>query len=68
MIYIQKYLTLGYTIQVLNLFNSHSFSNVGLTHIHEERGEGLKETDSGVYRKGPMILVLKLREKLMKLL
>ena len=31
-VYIQNGLTLGYTAQVLNLFNSHSFSNVGLTH------------------------------------
>ena len=30
-VYIQKGLTFGYTIQVLNFFNSHSFSNVGLT-------------------------------------
>ena len=30
--YIQKSLTLGYTAQTLNLYNSHSFSNVGLTH------------------------------------
>ena len=30
--YIQKSLTLRYTTQALNLFNSHSFSNVGLTH------------------------------------
>ena len=29
--YIQKGLTLGNTAQTLNLFNSHSFSNVGLT-------------------------------------
>ena len=28
-LYIQKDLTLKYTAQVLNLFNSHSFSNVG---------------------------------------
>ena len=53
MVYIQKDLTLEYTSQTLNLFNSHSFFNVGLTHcffflrilsinIHtgrEERGE-----------------------------
>ena len=32
MVYIQKGLPLGYTTQVLNFFNSHSFSNVGLTH------------------------------------
>ena len=31
-VYIQKGLTLGYTAQDLNLFNSHLFSNVGLTH------------------------------------
>ena len=31
-VYIQKGLTLGYTAQVLNLFNPHSFSYVGLTH------------------------------------
>ena len=31
-IYIQKDLTFEYTVQVLNLFNLHSFSNVGLTH------------------------------------
>ena len=31
-VYIQKGLTLGYTAQILNLFNLHSFSNVGLTH------------------------------------
>ena len=31
-VYIQNSLTLGYTVQTLNLFNSHSFSNVGLTH------------------------------------
>jgi len=30
--YIQKGLTLGYTAQILNLFDSYSFSNVGLTH------------------------------------
>ena len=30
MVYIQKGLPLGYTTQVLNFFNSHSFSNVGL--------------------------------------
>ena len=28
-VYIQKYLTLEYTTQALNLFNSHSFFNVG---------------------------------------
>ena len=28
--YIQKCLTLEYTAQVLNIFNLHSFSNVGL--------------------------------------
>ena len=63
--YIQNGLTLGYTVQTLNLFNSHSFSNVGLTHsffffrilniltyTHREREEGLKETDSGIYSKG----------------
>ena len=32
MVYIQKGLTLEYTSQTLNLFNSHSFFNVGLTH------------------------------------
>ena len=32
MVHIQKDLILGYTTQALNLFNSHSFSNVGLTH------------------------------------
>ena len=32
MVYIQKGLTFGYTVQALNLLNSHSFSNVGLTH------------------------------------
>ena len=31
-VYIQKGLTLGYTVHVINFFNSHSFSNVGLTH------------------------------------
>ena len=31
-VYIQKGLTFGYTAQTLNLFNLHSFSNVGLTH------------------------------------
>ena len=31
-VYIQKGLTLEYTVQTLNLFNSHSFSNIGLTH------------------------------------
>ena len=31
-VYIQKGLTLEYTIQALNFFYSHSFSNVGLTH------------------------------------
>ena len=31
--YIQKDLTLGYTAHALNLFNSHSFSNVGLIFI-----------------------------------
>ena len=31
-IYIQKGLTLGYTAQILNFFNSHLFSNMGLTH------------------------------------
>ena len=30
--YIQKSLTLKYTVQVLNLFYSYSFSNVRLTH------------------------------------
>ena len=35
-VYIQKGLTLEYTAQVLNLFNSHSFSNVGLTHCLQE--------------------------------
>ena len=30
-VYIQKGLTLEYTAHALNLFNSHSFSNVGLT-------------------------------------
>ena len=30
--YIQKGLTFGYTVQTLNLLNSHSFSNVELTH------------------------------------
>ena len=29
-VYIQKSLTLEYTTQVLYIFNSHSFSNVGL--------------------------------------
>ena len=61
-VYIQKGLTLEYTAHALNLFNSHSFFNVGLTysfffffrilniliHTHEERGEGFKETYSGV--------------------
>ena len=32
MVYIQKGLPLGYTTQVLNFFNSHSFSNVELVH------------------------------------
>ena len=32
LVYIQKGLPLGYTTQVLNFFNSHSFSNVGLIH------------------------------------
>ena len=80
-VYIQNDLTLGYTVQALNIFNSYSFSNVGLTHcfffleylvfltaIHGERGECLKETNSGVYRKVSKILVLRLREKLMELL
>ena len=62
--YIQNGLTLGYTAQALNLFNSHLFSNVGLTHYffllrilnilthtHKKRGEYLKETNSGVYLK-----------------
>ena len=31
-VYIQKGLTLGYIAQTLNLFYSHSFSNMGLTH------------------------------------
>ena len=31
-VYIQKGLTFGYTAQALNLYNSHSFSNVRLTH------------------------------------
>ena len=31
-VYIQNGLTFGYTVQVLNLFNSHSFFNVRLTH------------------------------------
>ena len=31
-VYIQKGLTLEYTVQTLNLFNSHSFLNIGLTH------------------------------------
>ena len=30
--YIQNGLTLGYAVQFSNLFDSHSFSNVGLTH------------------------------------
>ena len=32
MLYIQESLTLGYTAQTLNLFNLHSFCDVGLTH------------------------------------
>ena len=45
-VYIQNGLTFGYTAQVLNIFNSHSFSNVGLihcflTHTHT-RGNGIK--------------------------
>ena len=31
-VYIQNGLTLGYIAHTLNLFNSHSFSNMGLTH------------------------------------
>ena len=31
-VYIQEGLNLGYTAHDLNLFNSHSFFNVGLTH------------------------------------
>ena len=31
-VYIKKVLTLEYTAQTLNLFNSHSFSNMRLTH------------------------------------
>ena len=43
-VYIQNGLTFGYTAQTLNLFNSHSFSNVRLihyflTHTQEEMGE-----------------------------
>ena len=65
--YIQKSLTLRYTAHALNLLNSHSFFNVGLTHCFfflrilsifntHARGEGrrfFKETYSGVYPKGP---------------
>ena len=32
-VYIQNDLTLGYIAYILNLFNSHSFSNMGLTHF-----------------------------------
>ena len=49
--YIKNGLTLGYTVQTLNLFNSHSFSKVFLTHTQRERRECLKETDNGVYPK-----------------
>ena len=64
--YIQNGVTLGYTTQTLNLFNLHSFSNVGLTHCFfflrilsintHTRGEGrrfFKEIYSGVYPKWP---------------
>ena len=65
MVYIKKCLTLEYTAQFLNLFNAHSFFNVGLTllfflliiicifntHTHVERAESFKETDSGIYPK-----------------
>ena len=66
-VYIQEGLNLGYTAHVLNLFNSHSFFNVGLTHYffflrilsifnthtHRKRGECLKETYNGVYLEKP---------------
>ena len=32
-VYIQNDLTLGYTVQTLKLFNSYSFSDVGLTYF-----------------------------------
>ena len=63
-LYIQNDLTFGYIAQVLNFVNSHSFSNMRLTryffflriliiltHTHEKRGKGLKETDSNLHNK-----------------
>ena len=66
-VYIQNDLTLGYTSQALNLYNSHSFSNVELTHCFfffentkyfnthtkEEREESFKKTNNDIYPKGP---------------
>ena len=67
-VYIQKSLTFEHTAQTLNLYNLHSFFNVGLTHCfffseysilththtQKERGEkDFKKTNSSVYLKGP---------------